>query len=215
MAALIDLARAIEARDPYSSGHAVRVTALAEVIGARLGWDDEQIEVLRIGAALHDIGKLAVSDAVLRKPGPLSDGELDEVRSHPEEGARMLAFTGTLRVAVPSVLHHHERWDGHGYPTGAAATAIPPEARVLAVADAYDAMTSDRPYRPALPPGEAIAGARALLGCPVRPRGRGRVRHRVAAGRVRDGRQHACRGRLAATAASLSSRSGSNRHALA
>jgi HD-GYP domain-containing protein (c-di-GMP phosphodiesterase class II) len=169
MAALIDLARAIEARDPYSSGHAARVTALAEVIGARLGWDDEQVEVLRIGAALHDIGKLAVSDAVLRKPGPLSDGELDEVRSHPEEGARMLGLIGTLRVAVPCVLHHHERWDGHGYPTGAAGTAIPPEARVLAVADAYDAMTSDRPYRTALSPGKAIAELERCSGAQFDP----------------------------------------------
>ena len=107
MATLIDLARAIEARDPYSSGHAARVTAFAEVIGARLGWDDDQIDVLRIGAALHDIGKLAVSDSVLRKPGPLSEPELVEVRSHPEEGARMLELIGTLRVAVPCVRHHH------------------------------------------------------------------------------------------------------------
>ena len=151
MPTLIDLARAIEARDPYSSGHAARVTALAEVVAARLGWDDDQIEVLRIGAALHDIGKLALSDSVLRKPGPLSERELDEVRAHPEEGARMLGLIGTLREAVPGVLHHHERWDGCGYPAGHAAEAIPPEARVLAVVDAFDAMTSDRPYRKALP----------------------------------------------------------------
>lgn len=169
MATLIDLARAIEARDPYSSGHAARVTALAEVIGARLGWDDEQIEVLRIGAALHDIGKLAVSDAVLRKPGPLSEQELEEVRSHPEEGARMLDLIGTLRMAVPCVLHHHERWDGFGYPTGRAGTAIPAEARVLAVADAFDAMTSDRPYRPALAPADAIAELEQCSGAQFDP----------------------------------------------
>jgi len=148
--ALMDLARAIEARDPYSSGHAARVTAIAEVVAARLGWDEDQIDVLRIGAALHDIGKLAVPDTVLRKPGPLSDDELDHVRAHPEEGARMLGLVGTLRAAVPCVLHHHERWDGSGYPSGSAGSNIPPEARVLAVADAFDAMTSDRPYRPAL-----------------------------------------------------------------
>jgi HD-GYP domain-containing protein (c-di-GMP phosphodiesterase class II) len=157
MATLIDLARAIEVRDPYSSGHAARVTALAEVIGARLGWDDDQIDVLRIGAALHDIGKLAVSETVLRKPGPLSTAELAEVRSHPEEGARMVGLVRSLRVAVPAVLHHHERWDGLGYPAGCAAEEIPAEARVLAVADAFDAMTSDRPYRPALSPFAAIA----------------------------------------------------------
>lgn len=148
--ALMDLARAIEARDPYSSGHAARVTAIAEVVAERLGWDDEQIDVLRIGAALHDIGKLAVPDTVLRKPGPLSEDEFDHVRAHPEEGARMLGLVGTLRAAAPCVLHHHEHWDGSGYPTGTAGAAIPPEARVLAVADAFDAMTSDRPYRPAL-----------------------------------------------------------------
>ncbi len=169
MTALIDLARAIEARDPYSSGHAARVTALAEVIGARLGWDDEQIELLRIGAALHDIGKLAVSDSVLRKPGPLSEVELDEVRLHPEEGARMIGLIGTLRAAVPCVLHHHERWDGLGYPAGAAGTAIPQEARVLAVADAYDAMTSDRPYRPALSQVDAIAEVERCSGAQFDP----------------------------------------------
>ena len=157
MPTLIDFARAIEARDPYSSGHGERVTALAEVIGARLGWDDDQIEVLRIGAALHDIGKLAVPERVLNKPGPLNEFELSEVRTHPEEGARILELVGTLRAAVPSVLHHHERWDGLGYPSGCAGDAIPAEARVLAVADSFDAMTSNRPYRPALTPEAAIA----------------------------------------------------------
>ncbi len=166
---LMDLARAIEARDPYSSGHAARVTAIAEVVAARLGWDEDQIDVLRIGAALHDIGKLAVPDTVLRKPGPLNDDEFVHVRAHPEEGARMLELIGTLRAAVPCVLHHHERWDGGGYPTGTAGSDIPPEARVLAVADAFDAMTSDRPYRPALSEGRAIAELERCAGTQFDP----------------------------------------------
>jgi HD-GYP domain-containing protein (c-di-GMP phosphodiesterase class II) len=165
----MDFARAIEARDPYSSGHAARVTALAEVAAARLGLDEEQIDALRIGAALHDIGKLAVPDTVLRKAGPLSDADLDHVRAHPEEGARMLGLIGTLRAAVPCVLHHHERWDGHGYPTGSSGEAIPIEARVLAVADAFDAMTSDRPYRPALTQGQAIAELERCAGTQFDP----------------------------------------------
>jgi HD-GYP domain-containing protein (c-di-GMP phosphodiesterase class II) len=167
--ALMDLARAIEARDPYSSGHAARVTATAEVIAARMGWDEEQIDVLRIGAALHDIGKLAVPDTVLRKNGPLDADELDHVRAHPEEGARMLGLVGTLRAAVPCVLHHHERWDGHGYPAGTAGEEIPIEARVLAVADAYDAMTSDRPYRPALSQSDAVAELERCAGSQFDP----------------------------------------------
>jgi putative nucleotidyltransferase with HDIG domain len=169
MPILFDLARAIEARDPYSSGHAARVTALAEVLAARLGWDEEQIEVLRIGAALHDIGKLTVSEHLLRKPGPLSDHELSEVRSHPEQGARMVALIGTMRSAVPCVLHHHERWDGGGYPTGSAGDAIPAEARVLAVVDAFDAMTSDRPYRPALPTEYALSELERCAGTQFDP----------------------------------------------
>ncbi len=167
--ALMDLARAIEARDPYSSGHAARVTAIAELIAARLGWDEEQIDVLRIGAALHDIGKLAVPDSVLRKPGPLNEAELDYVRAHPQEGARMLGLVGTLRAAVPCVLHHHERWDGHGYPTGSAGEEIPIEARVLAVADAYDAMTSDRPYRRALSQVRAVSELERCAGTQFDP----------------------------------------------
>ena len=92
--ALMDLARAIEARDPYSSGHAARVTAIAEVVAARLGWDDDQIEILRIGAALHDIGKREVPDTVLRKPGPLTKTSSGQVRAHPEVGARMVELVG-------------------------------------------------------------------------------------------------------------------------
>jgi HD-GYP domain-containing protein (c-di-GMP phosphodiesterase class II) len=167
--ALMDLARAIEARDPYSSGHAARVTEIAEVIAARLGWDDEQIDVLRIGAALHDIGKLAVPDSVLRKPGPLNEAEFDHIRAHPQEGARMLGLVKKLRPAVQCVLHHHERWDGHGYPTGRAGEEIPIEARVLAVADAYDAMTSDRPYRRALSQVRAISELERCAGTQFDP----------------------------------------------
>ena len=150
MTLLLALSRAIEARDPYSSGHGARVTAIAEAIAARLDWDRRRIEVLRMCAALHDIGKLTVSASVLRKPGPLSDEEFDDVRRHPVVGARMVELVPSLRPAVPGVRHHHERWDGQGYPDGRSGAAIPAEARVLAVADAFDAMTSDRPYRPAL-----------------------------------------------------------------
>jgi len=154
---LLALSRAIEARDPYASGHGARVTAIAETIAARLGWDERRIEVLRMAAALHDIGKLTVSIEVLGKPGPLSDDELAHVRHHPVTGARMVELVPALRSAVPAVRHHHERWDGDGYPDGCSGTDIPPEARVLAAADAFDAMISDRPYRPALSPSRAVA----------------------------------------------------------
>jgi putative nucleotidyltransferase with HDIG domain len=147
---LVAMAQAIEARDPHSSGHAVRVGAMAEAVAARLGWEEADIELLRTGAALHDIGKLAVSERVLRKPGPLDEHELAEMRRHPEEGARMIARHRSLQLVVPAVLYHHERWDGQGYPVGVEGDAIPPEARVLAVVDAFDAMATDRSYRRAI-----------------------------------------------------------------
>ena len=151
MTILLPLARAIESREPYSLGHSDRVSAFAEVVARQLGWDDERRELLRLCGMLHDIGKLAVPASVLRKPGPLDDDERAEVLRHPEAGARIIGHVGQLRVTVPAVLHHHERWDGRGYPTGRARDAIPEEARILAVADSFDAMTSNRPYRRALP----------------------------------------------------------------
>ena len=151
------LTGAIEARDPYTRGHSARVTALAEELALRLGWSEERLASLRIGGPLHDIGKLAVSDEVLRKEGRLDDGELAQIREHPKIGARILLRMAALREAIPYVLYHHERWDGKGYPSGKAGEEIPLEARVLAVADAFDAMTSDRPYRRALPVGHALA----------------------------------------------------------
>jgi HD-GYP domain-containing protein (c-di-GMP phosphodiesterase class II) len=157
MAILLALSKAIEARDPYTRGHSERVTALAEVVADRLGWAEEQRAVLRMGGALHDIGKLAVSEAILRKAGPLTEEELAEVQVHPETGARMIEATEELRPAIPCVLYHHERWDGSGYPSGRAGRLIPVEARILAVADSFDAMTSTRPYRGALPLEQALA----------------------------------------------------------
>jgi len=157
MSTLLALSRAIEARDQHSSGHAMRVGVMAEVVAARLGWDEEDVDVLRMGAVLHDIGKLAVPERILRKPGPLDEDELAEMRRHPEEGARMVARHRSMQLVVPAVLYHHERWDGTGYPVGLEGEAIPAEARVLAVVDAFDAMTTDRSYRRALSEAAAVA----------------------------------------------------------
>jgi putative nucleotidyltransferase with HDIG domain len=163
------LTGAIEARDPYTRGHSSRVTALAEVVARRLGWSEEKLASLRIGGPLHDIGKLGVSDEVLRKEGRLDDGEIAQIREHPKIGARMLLRMAALREAIPYVLYHHERWDGHGYPSGKAGEEIPIEARVLAVADAFDAMTSDRPYRRALSRTEALAEVERCAGTQFDP----------------------------------------------
>jgi HD-GYP domain-containing protein (c-di-GMP phosphodiesterase class II) len=147
MAILVGLSKAIERRDPYATGHATRVSELADAIAARLGWDEERRYVLALGGTLHDIGKLAVPEDVLSKPGPLTAEERETMRRHPRAGAALVWRVATLRAAVPGVLFHHERWDGLGYPAGRAGTRIPAEARVLAVADSFDAMTNDRPYR--------------------------------------------------------------------
>jgi HD-GYP domain-containing protein (c-di-GMP phosphodiesterase class II) len=150
------LCEAIDAR-PYMKGHGSRVSALAEAIALRLGWSAERIRRLRIGALLHDVGKLAVADTIWDKAERLSDGEVQEIRRHPNAGVRILAKQPDFRFAIPHVLFHHEHWDGRGYPHGRRGAAIPLEARVLAVADAFDAMTSNRPYRRALTVAEAIA----------------------------------------------------------
>jgi HD-GYP domain-containing protein (c-di-GMP phosphodiesterase class II) len=163
------LSRAIEARDPYTRGHSARVTELAELIACRLGWEEERLESLRVGGTLHDVGKLGVSDEVLRKAGRLEQGELEQIREHPKLGARILLRVAAFRDALPYVLYHHERWDGTGYPTGRAGKEIPLEARVLAVADAFDAMTSDRPYRRALTHDQALAEVERCAGTQFDP----------------------------------------------
>jgi HD-GYP domain-containing protein (c-di-GMP phosphodiesterase class II) len=156
------LTRAIESRDPHTRGHCIRVTELAEPVARRLGWSEDRLAALRLGSALHDVGKLSIAPGVLEKAGPLSARELAIVRRHPAAGAELLAPIPEARPALPYVLYHHERWDGGGYPTGCAGTAIPEGARLLALADAFDAMTSDRPYRAALPREEAL---RELVRC--------------------------------------------------
>jgi HD-GYP domain-containing protein (c-di-GMP phosphodiesterase class II) len=153
---LVGLCEAIDAR-PYMKGHGSRVSALSEAIALRLGWSAERIRRLRIGALLHDVGKLAVADTIWDKADRLSELELQEIRRHPNAGARILSKQPDFRFAIPHVLFHHEHWDGRGYPRGRRGAAIPLEARVLAVADAFDAMISPRPYRPPLPVGHSLA----------------------------------------------------------
>ena len=155
MARLAAYATAMDVCDPALGAHAARVAANAEAVAVRLGWDGPQLEALRLGAALHDVGKVNVRPEVLGKPGSLDEGELAEIKAHPVEGLWLIAGVPSLQPALPYVLFHHERWDGLGYPTRRSGTAIPVEGRVLAVADAFDAMTSGRPYRPALAPDAA------------------------------------------------------------
>jgi len=149
------IARALEERD-QTQGHGDRVAALAEPVAARLGWDARRLSMLRLGAPLHDIGKIAVGRHVLRKPGPLTADEVIEIRRHPRAGASLVLSLRADVIALPYVLFHHEQWDGSGYPARLAGDEIPVEARVLAVADAFDAMTSPRPYRAPLTTDRAL-----------------------------------------------------------
>jgi HD-GYP domain-containing protein (c-di-GMP phosphodiesterase class II) len=143
------LANAIESRDSYTHGHVERVTKYARWLAEKLGWPDENLRSLEYGARLHDIGKIIVPDHILRKNGPLTDTEWEEMKRHSEAGASMLVNISHLRDAVPYVLYHHEWWDGSGYPQGLAGREIPIEARLMAIVDVYDALTTNRPYRDA------------------------------------------------------------------
>lgn len=141
------LAQVVELRDEYTGGHTARVTSYSLLLGAQLGLDAEQMDWLRIGGPLHDIGKIGIDDAVLRKPGRLSDQEFEVMKQHTVRGAEIVERVPELRSVLPIVRSHHERWDGDGYPDRLCGDAIPYTARILAVADTFDAMTSDRPYR--------------------------------------------------------------------
>lgn len=154
---LVVLANAIEMRDHYTLGHTWRVTNFALAMGRELGWSEEELKRCEMGGVLHDVGKIAVDDAILRKPGHLTEEEYAKMRIHPERGARMMQDCEQLIPLIPYALYHHERYDGKGYPFGLKGEAIPLEGRLLAVADTFDAMTSNRPYRKGLDPEVAIA----------------------------------------------------------
>jgi putative two-component system response regulator len=151
------LANAIEARDSYLHGHCERLASLAVRIAEDLGVAPEHIETVRLGAILHDVGKIGIPDRVLLKPGPLDDEERRIIETHTEIGDKLLEPLDLLAGARPIVRNHHERWDGAGYPDGLAGEAIPVGARIVAVADSVEAMTSRQLYRKPLEAGEIIA----------------------------------------------------------
>jgi diguanylate cyclase (GGDEF)-like protein len=163
------LAHAVDARDAYTGSHSYMVGELAARVATRMGLDAEAIELTRLAGSLHDLGKLAIPEEILRKPGPLNEAERLVLERHPQIGYRMLDSLGVEPVAT-WVLHHHERWDGNGYPDRKAGPDIPLGARILFVADAYDAMTTDRVYRGRLSHERAIAELERCAGTQFDPR---------------------------------------------
>jgi diguanylate cyclase (GGDEF)-like protein/putative nucleotidyltransferase with HDIG domain len=166
--AAASLARAVDARDVYTGSHSQRVADLAARTARRLGLPDEDVELTRLAASLHDLGKLAIPEEILRKPGPLTEPERMVLERHPQIGFRMLESLGVDPVAE-WVLHHHERWDGSGYPDGLPGDRIPLGARIIFVADAFDAMTSERVYRRRVLPEQAVAELRRCAGTQFDP----------------------------------------------
>jgi putative nucleotidyltransferase with HDIG domain len=155
MATVRALCNAVEARDAYTAKHAERVTAYGMEIARALGVPISDAPEIEFGFLLHDIGKVAVPDAILYKPGALTDAERERMEQHPAIGAEIVSGIEFLGEAAQVMRSHHERWDGSGYPDGLAGEQIPLAARVFAVADVLDALTTDRPYRPASPPSVA------------------------------------------------------------
>ena len=163
------LAHAVDARDAYTGRHSFVVGELAAVVARQLGLEPEEVELVRLAGSLHDLGKLAIPEEILRKPGPLTAAEKLVLRRHPQIGYRMLRSLGVEPVST-WVLHHHERWDGHGYPHGLSGEQIPLGSRIILVVDAYDAMTSDRIYSSRVPHEAAIAELERNAGAQFDPR---------------------------------------------
>jgi putative two-component system response regulator len=181
------LANAIEVRDSTMEGHTERLAALALEIGRRERLSDQDLEALELGAVLHDVGKIGISDSILMKPGPLTAEERAEIARHPEIGDRMLAPLALLESVRPIVKHHHERWDGRGYPDGLAGEDIPLLARIVSVADSIEAMSSLRPYRAPLAESDVVSELERGRGRQWDPRLVDVALELIAEGRVRFG----------------------------
>ncbi len=147
LSTVITIANTVDSHDAYSGGRSTRVAVIARDIAKNLGWDEKDCQNIYFVALLHDIGMMTIPDTILHKPGRLIDMEYDIVKTHPQKGAEMLRDIKVLEHLSEGVLYHHERWDGGGYPKGLAGSEIPEYARVLAIADAYDAMNTDKVYR--------------------------------------------------------------------
>jgi len=154
--ALLSLANAVEARDDYTGNHVGRVARRAVATGREMGLIGDDLRHLWVGALLHDIGKIAVPDEILRKPGRLTEEEYEVMKRHPELGAAIMSRSAFLRPALPAVLHHQERWDGLGYPAGLRGEEISLQGRIIAVVDTFDAIVTSRPYRPRRSPQVAL-----------------------------------------------------------
>lgn len=164
------LVRTIQAKDQYTSGHSTRVSRLSILIAEKLNLSTKETHQAYLASMLHDIGKIGVPDDLLNRPGKLTDEEMERVRDHVQLGASMLEMLGEMHPIVPLIRHHHEAWDGTGYPDGLKGEEIPLISRIIAVADMYDAMTSDRAYRKRMTQAEAIAEVRRVSGTKIDPR---------------------------------------------
>ena len=156
-AVITTLALTIEARDPYTLGHCDRLSRYAVALGQALGLDHEMLRALRLGGYLHDLGKIAVPDGILLKPGPLDPMEQERIRAHPGAGSDLVLGLRSMELVRPIMRHHHEKWDGSGYPDGLKGAAIPLGARIISVVDVFDALHTERPYKAALPRAEAVS----------------------------------------------------------
>ena len=165
----LTLANVFDARDPYVAGHAAQVAAYAVAIAHELDLPPEQVEIMRRSGYLHDIGKIAIPESILHKPAKLTDEEYEQIKQHPTIGADLIATSQSLRHLAPIVRHHHERWDGHGYPDGLAGYEIPLESRILNVCDSVEAMASDRPYQRGLSQEQIVAEVRRCAGTQFDP----------------------------------------------
>jgi len=156
-AVITTLALTIEARDPYTLGHCDRLSRYAVALGQALGLDHDMLRALRLGGYLHDLGKIAVPDGILLKPGPLDPMEQERIRAHPGAGSDLVLGLRSMELVRPIMRHHHEKWDGSGYPDGLKGAAIPLGARIISVVDVFDALHTERPYKAALPRSEAVS----------------------------------------------------------
>lgn len=164
LSSLLVLAWMVEARDPYTGGHLWRVSQMSRVLAAEAGYSEADIAKAAIGGFLHDVGKIGVPDAILRKPDRLTPEEYDTIKTHPEVGFRVLSGHPLLGLVKNAVLSHHETPDGHGYPHGLSGASIPGDARIVGICDAFDAMSSHRPYRKGMPIPKALSIIEEHLG---------------------------------------------------